>query len=854
ASATFTLKYLHGMARDDRPLGHTKDLAGSRNEHVVNTRRTVICQDAAKPGTSFEIDRSLLALGLRSSIMVPLISKGRVVGTLGLRSKSPGAFGDREQDILEKLAIQIAPAVENADLYLKLQNRIQEQAVVDDVASVITATLDIDQVYERFGMALRTLVDFDRLNINIIDYNAGNLIIKYVTGPTIGVGQAGDTIPLPRTLTEHILVTGRTLCRAEIQPENSFSSELGQLVAGLRSSIAVPLQVKGRVIGILGLRSHQVGAYGPHQQAILERLANQIAPAIENAQIYERAKEEMALADDVAKIVTSTLDVNEVYEKFAQGVKKLVPFDRITINIIDSVTGTRVIKYLSGLAEPGVMVGDRAPLADTPTQQLMMAGQPIIQNDILSETEFPANPRFVSLGLRSRIGVPLLSRGQAIGGLFLHSLQPGIYEPSHAAILERLARHIAPAIENAQIYERAKEEMALVDEVAKIMTSTLKIDQVYDKFVQGLMRLVGFDRMAINIIDEENGVFESRHLFGEVCGGIPSAATIPLENTQTQTLLATGKSLIRPDITQEKGFAHDHIHIASGLRASIIIPLISQGRVIGTIGLRSRQVGAYGTREQAILERLANQIAPAVENARLYEQQMQAEQVAKESERSYRELYQDAPIAYYSVGVDGNIRRCNQRTLDLLGYSASEMVGMSVFELYPNIPQGKAKAREIFQRFLAGQPSFDEQVQMQKKDGTPVWINLTVNLLRDSVSGEVVESRAIAVDITERKRLEEQVLQSQKMEMVGQLAGGVAHDFNNLLAAIMGYSQIALNKSLGGENISGYVEETLKAAERASSLTNQLLAFSRRQVVEPQVLNLNDVILDLHQMLRRLIG
>jgi nitrogen-specific signal transduction histidine kinase len=112
----------------------------------------------------------------------------------------------------------------------------------------------------------------------------------------------------------------------------------------------------------------------------------------------------------------------------------------------------------------------------------------------------------------------------------------------------------------------------------------------------------------------------------------------------------------------------------------------------------------------------------------------------------------------------------------------------------------------------------------------------------------------VATDITEHKALEEQLLQAQKMEAVGRLAGGVAHDFNNLLMAITGYGELMRAKVLKDDPLYGYLENILKAGERAASLTRQLLTFSRRQIIHPKMIDLNRVILDLEPMLRRLIG
>jgi len=127
-----------------------------------------------------------------------------------------------------------------------------------------------------------------------------------------------------------------------------------------------------------------------------------------------------------------------------------------------------------------------------------------------------------------------------------------------------------------------------------------------------------------------------------------------------------------------------------------------------------------------------------------------------ESEERFRDLYENAPNAYFSVGVDGYIRACNRRATELLGYGTEELVGRSVFELYDDTPHGKKKAHEIFQRFLSGETSSNEELQMKKKDGTPVWISLTVNIIRNK-HGDIIRSRSMAVDITQRKLHEEKL-------------------------------------------------------------------------------------------------
>ncbi|HEV2499657.1 MAG TPA: ATP-binding protein, partial [Terriglobia bacterium] len=187
----------------------------------------------------------------------------------------------------------------------------------------------------------------------------------------------------------------------------------------------------------------------------------------------------------------------------------------------------------------------------------------------------------------------------------------------------------------------------------------------------------------------------------------------------------------------------------------------------------------------------------------------------------------------------------------IFGYALEERVGKNLFELIH--PEDQQHVARSFQKLLqnASDP-VTTQVRYRHKNGSWRWIEaLGTNMLEDpSVRAVVINYR----DVTERRLLLQQLFQAQKMEAVGQLAGGVAHDFNNLLTAILGYSDMALEKLPRNSTARRYTTEIKKAGERAAALTRQLLAFSRLQVMAPQVIDLNAVVADLSKMLRRLIG
>jgi PAS domain S-box-containing protein len=221
----------------------------------------------------------------------------------------------------------------------------------------------------------------------------------------------------------------------------------------------------------------------------------------------------------------------------------------------------------------------------------------------------------------------------------------------------------------------------------------------------------------------------------------------------------------------------------------------------------------------------------------------------KESEERYRLLFERNLAGVYRSTEEGRLLECNRAFARLLGYaSPGEAMAHPGWWLHDR-PGSHA---EFWARLRREGSIVNHEGQARRKDGTPVWVIQNVSLLADEDGEETILGTVF--DVTERRRLEEQLLQSQKMEAVGRLAGGIAHDFNNLLTAIAGYSDLLLGELPANDSRRESAVEIREAGRRAAGLTQQLLAFSRRQVLEPRVLDLNAVIAGMEKMLRRVIG
>lgn len=229
-----------------------------------------------------------------------------------------------------------------------------------------------------------------------------------------------------------------------------------------------------------------------------------------------------------------------------------------------------------------------------------------------------------------------------------------------------------------------------------------------------------------------------------------------------------------------------------------------------------------------------------------------AEQALRESEDQFRATFEQAAVGIAHVGLDGRWLRVNQKLCDIVGYTREELLERT-FQAITH-PDDLDADLAILRRMPAGEmATFSTEKRYFRKNGAIVWVNLTVSLA-NGPAGEPKYFISVIEDITERKRLEEQLLQAQKLESVGRLAGGVAHDFNNLLTAILGYGELLEEEYALEAPAQAYLQNIVQAADRAAQLTKQLLAFARKQFIEPKVVSLNDLVLKLDTLLRRLIG
>jgi PAS domain S-box-containing protein len=230
-------------------------------------------------------------------------------------------------------------------------------------------------------------------------------------------------------------------------------------------------------------------------------------------------------------------------------------------------------------------------------------------------------------------------------------------------------------------------------------------------------------------------------------------------------------------------------------------------------------------------------------------QQRQTMDARLASESRYRNLFERNMAGLYVSSLEGQILDCNQTFCEIFGYTRDELLQLPASELYEG---GSQERSDLLAELQKNGARHGAEHCYKRKDGNRVNTIENYSVTTDEKGRRVLEGAML--DVTELRTVALQLQQAQKMESIGQLAGGVAHDFNNLLTVMRGYSDLQLEKTAADDPIHGYAEQIKSAADRAAALTRQLLAFSRQQVMQARVVNLNSLLRDFEKLLRRLIG
>jgi PAS domain S-box-containing protein len=360
--------------------------------------------------------------------------------------------------------------------------------------------------------------------------------------------------------------------------------------------------------------------------------------------------------------------------------------------------------------------------------------------------------------------------------------------------------------------------------------------------------LLGWDACSLDLYFPERDAIGAVLTMDTLDGrrvDVPHAYPGGPPSPMARRVLAEGPQLLLRDAPADAGAELRAFGEGRRSASLMFVPIRHGDRIAGILSIQSYTPQAYDCGDLDLLETLADHCGGALERLRV-------EAALRESQAQLARTESFALVMTALVSLDGRWLKVPPTLCTLLGATEGDLLGTEVAAV--THPDHLAEDEAERRRLASGEVrSSDMEVRLLRSDGRPIWVYRNRSVVQDA-SGTPLYLLTYLRDVSDRRTLEDQLRQAQKMEAVGQLAGGIAHDFNNLLTAIIGNGELLLREMDPSDARRLDVLEITRAAHRAGSLTRQLLAFSRKQILQPRLLGLNQVVTELSTMLRRVIG
>jgi PAS domain S-box-containing protein len=594
----------------------------------------------------------------------------------------------------------------------------------------------------------------------------------------------------------------------------------------------------------------------------------------ENARLLDerrtRQRETKALVG-IGRLLSERLDPDVIGERIAESLRSLLASRSAVVYRLDAdAQQLTAVAVSQDASAPAASWRPVRPLGSGGAVGLAVRERRTIASpDVLADPRIDVPPELrahiessVDLAL---LAVPLLTQDRLIGVLAVRNATGTVFDAPAVQLAEALADQAALTLEHARLFaeeERRRREAEVLADLTRTIGAAPELDTVLHRVTEAAQELCRSDGAVIGLRLPESDTVLLRYWTSAWYGELAGARVEPGWGLGGLVLADRGPRRTDDYLRDFRLSPHYMERMRRlGIRAQMAVPILIDGRVEGLLYVDNRSARPFTDHDESVLVRLATQAAIAIRNAQI----LAAEQLARgtaerlvralrESQERFQFVARATNDAVWDWDLVSQAVWWNEGVQTLFGY-APEQIGADIGWWHEVIhPDDRERVVSDIQAAIhRGAESWSAEYRYRRADGSYAEVFDRGYVLHDG-EGRATRMIGAMMDLTQRKQLESEMRQAQKMEAVGRLAGGVAHDFNNLLTVITGRSVLLLGRLKADDPMRRSVEQIQKTADRAAALTRQLLAFSRKQVLQRQNLDLNRTVEDIAAMLRRLIG
>ena len=792
------------------------DVAKSLTGVVVRECHPLVCSDlAAEPG--WRDGAIVRRFGYRAMLAVPMVYQGRALGVLKLLHREPRSFCAEDVDFLGALATEAAMAIENARLIEDEARARREAETIADVVRTISASLDLDTTLGRVAEAAQQLCGSDVARIALWEQGGPAMTIRHAAGIHRPLSEFPRVEP-GRGAGGHVLLTGqpfRTPSRLDDPRVGAFHRGFIE-GEGIVAQMVVPIASDGRMEGLLFVDNRAARAFTDHDEAILTRLAEHAALAIGNAQRFAREQAARAASEASEQRFRDLVESLDAIVWEADAETCALTF---VSRSAEALLGYPVARWL---AEPAFVPEHLHPDDREATVALCRAAT-------LDAADHQLEYRMI---------------GADGGVVWIHDTVRVLRDADGRARLLRGVKVDITAL------KRAQQHREIQFGITRLLTEAPSLEAALPRLLEGVCTALGWQLAEVWRVDADADLLRWSRSWHD-----PAQDFSEFVATAPAMTFARGEGLVgrawersapvwMTDVTTDPAFRRWAIAARQGLHGAFAFPIRALRGITGVLVFYSRRASPPDESLLQVVDDLGLQIGQFIERK-------QTEEALARSEAQYRSLVENAAHGICRTSPEGRFLMVNRALVGMLGYeSEDELLALT---LERDVHADPAEWALLLEEHRSTGQAPAREMRWKRKDGALITVRASGRPLGDGEGG-AAGFEIIVEDVTARRQLEEQLRQSQKMEAIGQLAGGVAHDFNNLLTVIIGRSQLLLDRLQRHDGSRRDVELVHKAATRAATLTRQLLAFGRKQVLQPKVLDLGEVVGGMAKLLTRLIG